>query len=85
MLYKNQDELRNFIYLISNKERNFESIIKYAKQFISQMILSDNICDRENFEIITTDIEGKLVSPPYEKFIKTIIENDIPDDVLNEL
>lgn len=85
LIYNNHEEQKNFIYLIDKEDRDFDSIIKYTKQFINQMTLSDKLSDRENFEILTTDVNGRVVSPPYKNFIKNIVKNEIPESVLDEL
>ncbi|MGA3677287.1 hypothetical protein [Lysinibacillus agricola] len=86
MIYINdEEEEKNYIYLIDKAGRDFEKIIKYSKQFISQMSLSPKFSDRENFVIKNTTIPGKCVEPPYSNFIKQIVGNDIPQSVLNEL
>lgn len=85
LIYNSHEEQKNFIYLIDKKDRNFDSIIKYAKQLINQMTLSDKLSARENFEVLTTDVTGKVVSPPYKDFIKSVVKNEIPESVLDEL
>ncbi|MDX8363470.1 hypothetical protein [Cytobacillus sp. IB215316] len=79
---------KNFIYLIDKDNRKYDNAIKYTKQFIAQMTLceglsiSEGFSARENFKIIRTEINGKLVSKPYKDFIKTIVKNEIPEFVL---
>ena len=76
-------EQKNFIYLLNNANSNYSDVVKYTKKFIEQMTLSEKLSDRENFKIINTEIEGKLVSKPYKDFIKSVIKNEIPECVLD--
>ncbi|MEY2373776.1 hypothetical protein, partial [Lysinibacillus capsici] len=51
-IYKNTNgEQENYIYLINQTNRDYESIIKHTKQFINQMSLATNPLDKENFKI----------------------------------
>lgn len=84
-IYKNTNgEQENYIYLINQTNRDYESIIKYTKQFINQMSLATNPLDKENFKISQTNILGKLVEPPYTNFIKSVIKNDTPNIILKD-
>ncbi len=78
-------EQENFIFLIDKANRNYENIIKYTKKFIAQMTISEELSDSENFKIIKTEITERVVTKPYEHFIKKVIKNEIPESVLNEL
>lgn len=75
-------EQKNFIYLVDKDNRTFDDVIKYTKKFIDQMTVSENHYDRENFKIIKTDIDGKLVLKPYKDFIKSVVKNEIPESVI---
>ncbi|MDD1502891.1 hypothetical protein PVA17_08990 [Lysinibacillus sp. CNPSo 3705] len=77
------NEQKNFIYLIEKDNKKYDNAIKYTKKFIAQMTLSDKLSDRENFKILKTEINGKLVSEPYKDFIKVIVKNEIPEFVLD--
>ncbi|MBU5250943.1 hypothetical protein KQI46_03195 [Lysinibacillus capsici] len=84
-IYTNTNgEQENYIYLINQTSRDYESIIKHTKQFINQMSLATNPLDKENFKISKTNILGKLVEPPYTNFIKSVIKNDIPNIILKD-
>ncbi|MGD6942234.1 hypothetical protein ACQCT6_09355 [Cytobacillus gottheilii] len=76
---------KNFIYLLDKDNGLFDDIIKYTKKFIQQMTVSDKLSDWENFRIINTDIDGKRVLKPYEDFIKSVIKNEIPEVILDEI
>lgn len=71
-------EQKNFIYLIDEEKREYDKAIKYTKQFIQQMSLSEELPDRENFKILKTDIKQRVLSYPYTDFIKMVVENEIP-------
>jgi hypothetical protein len=77
------NEQKNFIYLIDNDNKKYDNAIKYTKKFIGQMTLSDKLSDRENFKIIKTKINGRVVSEPYKDFIKVVVKNEIPESVLD--
>lgn len=78
-------EQENFIFLIDRTNRNYENIIKYTKKFIAQMTISEKLSDSENFKILITDVTERVVTKPYEHFIKKVLENEIPEPFLNEL
>lgn len=80
-----EKEQENYIYLIDLIDRDFDNIIKYTKQFISQMSTSPKLSDRENAKIRKTNITGRFVEPPLSKFIKEVVGNDIPQSILNEI
>ena len=66
------NEQKNFIYLIDNNKH--DNAVKYTKKFIEQMSLSDKLSDRENFKIIKTKINDRVVSKPYKDFIKVVVK-----------
>lgn len=77
------NDQKNFIYLIDNANRKYDIAIKYTKNFIQQMSLSEEISDRENFKIIKTEVYRKVVSEQYKDFIKMVVKIEIPDFVLD--
>ncbi|WDV08179.1 MULTISPECIES: hypothetical protein [Lysinibacillus] len=76
------NEQKNFIYLIDNNN-NHDNVVKYTKKFIEQMSLSDKLSDRENYKILKTKINNRVVSEPYKDFIKIVVKNEIPEFVLD--
>jgi len=80
-----QKKQENIIYLVDKDIRDFEKIIKYTKLFVSQMYLSIEYSNEENFEIHKTNINGKFIKTPYIDFVKKIIVEDIPSEILAEM
>ncbi|MED3554308.1 hypothetical protein [Cytobacillus praedii] len=87
VVYINDEQTKHkkFIYLIDKVNRDFENIIRYTKKFIEQMYLSPIFSDSENFKILKTNIESAIVKPPYTSFIKSIVENEIPQTILDKI
>lgn len=73
------NEQKNYIYLINKKNSEYDKVIKFTKLFIQQMSLSEKFSDRENFTVLKTDVDQRVVHKPYKDFIKAIIKNEIPD------
>ncbi|QKX50252.1 hypothetical protein HF394_06425 [Planococcus glaciei] len=73
------EKQKNFIYLIDKANRNYDDIVKYAKQFIQQMSLSEELSDRENFKVLKTEIKSRVINHPYNAFIKMVVKNEIPE------
>ena len=70
---------KNLIYLINKNNIEYEKVIKYTKQFIQNMSLSEKFSDRENITILRTYVDQRVVHKPYEEFIKLIVKNEIPE------
>lgn len=85
MIFTNKSESKqeNFIYLIEKNGRKFEDVIRYTKQFINQM--SFNPIDGDDFEVSRTNVKGDVVDFPYIDFIKSIVRNDIPQEILQSM
>ena len=70
---------KNFIFLIDKANREYDDIVKYTKQFIQQMSLSEEISDRENFKILKTEVKKRVLEHPYNAFIKMVVKSEIPE------
>lgn len=76
--YKTKKQ-KNFIFLIDKTNREYDNIVRYTKRFIQQMSLSEETSDRENFKILKTEVEKRVLEPPYNAFIKMVVKSEIPE------
>ncbi|MBD8014593.1 hypothetical protein [Planococcus wigleyi] len=76
--YKTEKQ-KNFIFLIDKTNREYDNIVRYAKRFIQQMSLSEEISDRENFKILKTEVKKRVLEYPYNAFIKMVVKSEIPE------
>lgn len=88
VMYKKhkKKETKNLIYLLPNTTKNENLEIKrHTHHFIQRMTTADMYDYDVEFKIQQTKIKGKSVGPPYIDFVKTIVGNDIPIEILREI
>jgi len=83
------DKQMNYIYLIEDKNKDFQDVTLHTKMFVNEMhtyLLSFDMGDDENFIIKKTNVYQKgLLIEDIGDFIKKIVNEDIPKIVLNEI
>lgn len=77
--------LVNYIYLIEDENKNYQDIIRNTKMFASEICTYTELFDMKNFIIQKTDVYQR--GHAYHEivdFIKSIVNQDIPEYVLDE-
>ena len=81
-----KDEQINFIYLIEDENKNYQDIILYTKKFASEMHTYPYQFDMEDFIIKKTNVYQRgLLKQDIVNFMKKIVNEDIPEIVLNKI
>ncbi|WP_019414045.1 hypothetical protein [Paenisporosarcina sp. TG20] len=82
---KQINKLVNYIYLIEDENKNYQDIIRNTKMFASEICTYTELFDMNNFIIQKTDVY-QTVHAYHEivDFIKKIVNQDIPENVLDE-
>ncbi|WP_432360667.1 hypothetical protein [Sporosarcina sp. UB5] len=78
-------EQLNLIHLLEGVSLDNERIIKHTRKFIENMTISKKHLDIENVKIYNTQINANGTSPPYNDFIKSVIQNDVPYNLIEKL
>lgn len=78
-------EQLNLIHLIEGVSLDNERIIKHTRKFIEHMTISNKLLDIENVEVYNTQINANGTSDPYNDFIKSVIQNEVPYNFVEKL
>ncbi|QFG00082.1 hypothetical protein PB01_15300 [Psychrobacillus glaciei] len=80
------NEQTNLIYLIEDDNKNFQEIIRYTKNFASEMCTTFTPLDMMSFTIQKTTVYQRgLDKQEIVDFIKKIVKQDIPKLFLDEI
>ena len=84
--YMKKGELKIFIYLIKDETKNFKEIIRHVKMFASELYTYKERHDKIKFIMKSTNVYQRgLGENEIMSFVKKIVKNDIPGNILDEI
>ena len=80
------DEQKNYIYLIEDEGKNYQEITRFTKMFASEMSTVHEVFDMKNFTVRMTNVYQKgLLQQHVVDFMRRIVNEDIPEIVWEEV
>jgi hypothetical protein len=84
--YINNGQQKSVVYLIEDETKNLQEITKHVKMFASEMYIYTGLFEKTNIIIKPTKVYQRVLGE-HEKvnFVKKIVKEDIPDNILDEI